>query len=567
MMARRIHSSTSGIDSLVATIIFWALLLLSTPFNNNNAVVTAQSVVYELDTTYEGGWVQDGVMFDVVAVETPTNEIAAQTTTTIPTTTPNGITVHGLNVLTPLIEPLCVELYTKEGSFSSAASNKAAWTFLGSFTLQGQGPSNPTNIPIGAFDAINIGIGSTQAFYVTTQNEKLRYTALDQDLNEGVTGEVFVSSEAYYNYDTVVGERSVDVGTVSVGDGKERTSAVEESSTGGRGRHHHHHHNHEHTRKLDETDAAKDENDNRILQSSDGLTVNILTGVAKNYPFAESWPHRVFNGALLYTIGTNTKAPQSEAQDAFVTKRGMVTCDSPAQSLSSLSAAPTGERVPSASPIKAPSQTPTKAPTTLSPTTLESTINKVATTLHGGLKQAGMMFDIRVPTVAQGGPSEGLTVLGFESSTFLKDSVCIEVYTKSGTYEGFENDVVQNADGTWSSPSWSILGAATVTGAGETLPTVIPIGSLDPIFIEPGKTQAFYVTMSITEQRYTDPKFGENSGDVFSSSEDQHLELLVGAAVEYPFGVRESSHPNLGLTLYSVTYSITNATLLAQLFI
>ena len=542
-----------------------SLLLLSSTIIMPQTTVA--QTVHELVTTYEGGWVQDGVMFDVQTIETPT-EISDGTTTqtTNGNTTPNGITVHGINILTPLTETFCVELYTKSGSFSSGASNVDAWTFLGSYSLMGQGPNMPTTIPLGAFDPINIGLGETQAFYVTTQNEKLRYTALDQEKNEGVTGDVYVSSENHYAEKGASGgsgaqPREIDGGAtpppafvpgelMSVGEGKERNSLPDEGEgtrTRTSGYYDPRGGEPDDRRKLQLQDTIDKKtaahNGHRILQSGDGLSVQILTGVAKNYPFAESWPHRVFNGALQYTLGINTSPTLTDAQvkEAFATKRGSVTCDVDALPASELSDAPTVLKVPSLSPTKAPTPAPSTSPTkspTNAPTTLASTVKKVATTLHGGLKQSGMMFDIKVPSEAEGGPSNGLTVIGYETSTFLTEEICIEVYTKSGTYQGFENDVTQNDDGTWTSPTWSILGATTVVGAGELEPTTIPIGTLDPIYIPSGSTQAFYVTMNVPEQRYTEPKFGEKSGDLFSGSVDGDLELMVGSAVAYPFEVR-----------------------------
>ncbi len=183
-------------------------------------------------------------------------------------------------------------------------------------------------------------------------------------------------------------------------------------------------------------------------------------------------------------------------------------------------------------PTTAPTQSPTPVVPSISPTPI---LRSVATTLSGGLKQAGLMFDVRVPSVENGGPEEGLTVIGFEVSTLLETELCVEVYTKSGTHVGFESDVTENIDGTWSSPSWSTIGAGTTIGNGEGEPTLLPIGSTDPIFISPGETRAFYVTMLTPDMRYTEPKFGEVTGDVFSSSSEGHLELLVGSAVSYAF--------------------------------
>eukprot|EP00571_Detonula_confervacea_P008575 CAMPEP_0172316222 /NCGR_PEP_ID=MMETSP1058-20130122/27532_1 /TAXON_ID=83371 /ORGANISM="Detonula confervacea, Strain CCMP 353" /LENGTH=1060 /DNA_ID=CAMNT_0013030487 /DNA_START=50 /DNA_END=3232 /DNA_ORIENTATION=+ len=503
------------------------LLLLSTP----SGTAYAQEV-HELVSTYEGGWIQDGVMFDVQTVATNSSSSSSGST-------PDGITIHGLNVLTPQTDQFCIELYTKSGSFSSSPSTPGDWTFLGSFILLGKGASAPTPIPLGAFDPITIGVGETQAFYVTTQNENLRYTALDVD--KFVTGDVYASSEP--NYDE---SNSVATELISVGNGKENEVGGLKGNGGGRERGFAGGDRGQRNRQRgqddedSDSDSDSDSSNRRRLPSTEsesegGLQLQILTGVAKNYPFAESWPHRVFNGALLYTVGTDSdpSLTEEQRQEAWSTKRGMVTCDVEAVPHESFpSAAPSEVKVPTLSPIKA-----TEGPTssTIAPTTLESTIKKVATTLHGGLKQAGFMFDVRVPTIAEGGPPDGLTIIALETSTFLTEEVCIEVYSKSGTYEGFEQDVVQAEDGSWSSPTWGILGAATVAGQGEKNPTHLPIGALDPVYLEPGERHAFYVTMTLPEMRYTEPKYGEKSGSLFSGSPEGHLEIMVGSAVSYPF--------------------------------
>jgi hypothetical protein len=436
--------------------------------------------LYELITTYDGGWKQDGVMFDVQTV------VSNSTTTSEDSgTTPDGITVFGLNMLTPSTEAFCIELYTKSGTFSDGAFDASSWDFLGSFTLVGQGPTTPTEIPLGSFDPITIGLGETQAFYVTTQNENVRYTALDSA--EYVTGDVYASSVPHFS-------------TAS------STENEPPPAAGGGG--------------------GGPPRMNRMLQSNNGgLSVQILTGVAKNYPFAESWPDRVFNGALFYTVGKDATLALSEGQieEAMAVKRGPVTCDMDPMSPESFpSVAPSEVVIPTAAPV---TPGPTSAPTSGSPTTVESTIYRVATTLRGGVKQAGVMFDIHVPSVADGGPPEGLTVVGFEASTSMTDEVCFEVYSKSGTYEGSELDV----------STWEAIGASTVTGQGAGLPTDIPIGALDPMFVEAGGTRAFYITMTEPEMRYTEPVYGEQTGELFSGSPDGHIELLVGSAVAYPF--------------------------------
>ncbi|KAL7541361.1 hypothetical protein ACHAXR_011377 [Thalassiosira sp. AJA248-18] len=519
----------SGNGSTMTTTASWLLLLACSLFQ------TAFAQVHTLDTTYAGGWIQDGVMFDVQTATANSNS----------TGTPDGITIHGLNILTPSTTPICIELYTKVGSFSTASSNPSAWTFLGSFSIVGQGSATPTSIPLGAFDPIVLGVGEVQGFYVTTQNEKMRYTAL----SDSETGDVFVESVVHTAGNGVNSVAAIER-TSGVAEDEEAEEEPEEEikeeeeedeidghvkikgnkAKPPRG-------------KQERTDPKGKQQDDRTLQTTeDGLTVQILTGVAKNYPFLESWTNRVFNGAILYTIGQDSTISLTDDQrdEVWNATRGAVTCDVDAMNPESYpSLAPSEVRYPTSTPTNVPTTSPSKGPSvapTVAPSTLEDTIRKVATTLHGGLKQSGCMFDIRVPSVEEGGPAEGLTVLALELSTFLTNTTCVEVYTKTGTYEGFENDVTQADDGSWGSEDWSILGAATVMGAGEKNPTHIPIGSIDPVYVPPGSTQAFYVTLTHPEMRYTQPKFNEVSGTLFSGSPLGHIELMVGSAVAYPFG-------------------------------
>ena len=458
--------------------------VLDTILIDSKSLRISDEELYELSTTYEGGWVQDGIMFDV--------SLSNST---------QGISVLGLDVLTPVaFQSLCVEIYSREGTYEGFDTDASAWDFLGSVSILGLGKDRPTNVPLGSFDPVYIAPDSTRAFYVTTQDESLRYTAYPG--GEHVSGSVFSSS------------------------------------------------------------------------SEGGVNVDVVVGVAKNYPFAQSWPNRMFNGAIRYAVGNNvdldTVLSFDQAATAEIARRGKFTCDeepvvtteSPltASPISSVAtgapvASPAGTDAPvgaANSPSTAPvTSLPTKAPTsaiitadpsaapsdgaTESPTTLAFTMKKLATTLHGGLKQAGVMFDIRVPSVEEGGPPEGVTILTFEVSTFLTEEICVEVYSKEGTHVGYETDVVQGDDGSWSSPTWSALGAATATGKGEANPTHLPVGAFDHTHIKPGDTQAFYVTMNVPEMRYTEPRYNEQTGDVFVESSMGHLQIMVGTAKTYPF--------------------------------
>eukprot|EP00804_Cyclotella_cryptica_P008371 CCRYP_020534-RA/>CCRYP_020534-RA protein AED:0.11 eAED:0.12 QI:0/0/0/1/1/1/3/0/813 len=388
-----------------------------------------------------------------------------------------GIVVLGLDILTP-----SASKSTRGRGYKGFDTVQSAWDLLGSVSVLGLGKDTPTTIPLGSFDPVYIAPNSTRAFYITSQDENMRYTAYP-DGNQ-TSGDVFVSS------------------------------------------------------------------------TEGGVNVDILMGVAKNYPFAQSWPDRMFNGAIRYAIGSNvdveTVLSADQAALAATAKRGKITCDVDASATSPpstsvpalnspVTAAPvvTAAGSPTVSPVAAistaqPSESVTESPTP-APTTLAFTLKKVATTLHGGLKQAGVMFDIRVPTVEEGGPAEGLSILTLEVSTFLTDEICVEVYSKEGTHVGYETDVVQSEDGSWSSNTWAILGAVTTTGMGETTPTHLPVGAIDPIYIAPGDTRAYYVTMTIPEMRYTEPAYREKTGDVFVSSSMGHLQIMVGTAKSYPF--------------------------------
>jgi len=456
-------------------------LLLSAPRGSS----AQRPALHELTTTYEGGWIQDGVMFDVRV--DPVDGLA-------PPPGGGGISVRGLDVLTPSTGTLCLEVYTRSGPYGDAPSDPDRWTFLGSFDLDGRGATTPTALPVGAFDPLPVAVGETRAFYVTTQDERLRYTALTSQS----TGDVFSLST----------HTSDDV-------------AVDADGT--------------------ETEAKS------------GLAVSAVVGVAKNYPFAESWPDRVFNGAVIYTLGDEAlELTDGERAAAEAARRGLVTCDAPAATSAPVTSAPVTS-APVASPSESPVSPIVEGAPTAAPTTLLSTVRKVATTLSGGLKQSGLMFDIYVPSVEQGGPAEGITVLSFEVSTDRTDEVCVEVYSKDGTHVGFEGDASEGADGAWTSPTWSSLGASSQPGMGEDAATKIPVGSLDPVHVPAGERRAFYVTTADSpDLRYTEPRFNEKTGDAFSTSPLSHMVLYVGSAVAYPFAKSEPSSIFNGAVVYAV---------------
>ena len=66
------------------------------------------------------------------------------------------------------------------------------------------------------------------------------------------------------------------------------------------------------------------------------------------------------------------------------------------------------------------------------------------TTTDGGWIQDGVMMDVGVTAGSNLDPSvnipDGITVVGFDVVTPSQEEVCVEIYSKSGSLEGFESD-------------------------------------------------------------------------------------------------------------------------------
>jgi hypothetical protein len=160
--------------------------------------------------------------------------------------------------------------------------------------------------------------------------------------------------------------------------------------------------------------------------------------------------------------------------------------------------------------------------------------------LAGGFLQAANMFDVSVPSVEQGGPEGGVTVLSMEMSTSSTEEICVEVYSKKGTYVGSE----ENAS------DWTMLGAVTTTGQGAGVSTRLPLGTLDPVHIAPGERRGFYVAMPEPVMRYTQPVQGEKAGDVFTSNNE--IQIHVGSVNGFGFEGYQSNRIWNGAIIYSV---------------
>src|SRR5690606_1496309 len=121
------------------------------------------------------------------------------------------------------------------------------------------------------------------------------------------------------------------------------------------------------------------------------------------------------------------------------------------------------------------------------------------------------MFDV----TAIGG--EDVEIEKFDVNIAGTGTATISVYSRPGTYVGFEN----------SSAGWNLMGSETVTPAGIDLPTEVNVGGLT---IPDGETYGFYITITdyVTggvSMHYT------NGDNVFS---DTYVEIAAGVGKGNP---------------------------------
>lgn len=147
-----------------------------------------------------------------------------------------------------------------------------------------------------------------------------------------------------------------------------------------------------------------------------------------------------------------------------------------------------------------------------------------------GNNRQGIMFDVAA--------SNDVTITGFGIYPYQDmNDVPFEVYTRSGTYAGFE-----------SNPSeWTLIGTANVTGAASEL---VDIPVTLSVSIESGASQAFYITSTgpynIRYRAATLP-----AGTAFIG--DANIDILVGAGAIYPFDISTPQREFTGRIHYDLT--------------
>ncbi len=142
----------------------------------------------------------------------------------------------------------------------------------------------------------------------------------------------------------------------------------------------------------------------------------------------------------------------------------------------------------------------------------------VLTTTVAGNSQKGTMFDIVNTSAAS------IAITGFDQVFSTTGSADVEVYTKAGTWNGFENTAA----------AWTLAGSATAV-AHQGPPNLTPLPIALNVAIAAGATQAFYITATAataTNVSYTTGVAG--IGAVIGT--DGLIQVLGGPGKTYPFG-------------------------------
>lgn len=139
-------------------------------------------------------------------------------------------------------------------------------------------------------------------------------------------------------------------------------------------------------------------------------------------------------------------------------------------------------------------------------------LSDITTTFIGGRQAAGIMFDVDF--------NNALRIIAMELHVASEAVVSLEIFTKSGSFLGFENDQA----------AWSMITNTTLTGQGKGRRTPVPMNAFAPMLVEAKSKVAFYITFTDNEMRYSSGQ----SFDVAGSNED----MVVGKGIgrDYLFG-------------------------------
>mmetsp|Transcript_26436 Transcript_26436/g.78196 ORF Transcript_26436/g.78196 Transcript_26436/m.78196 type:complete len:145 (-) Transcript_26436:1222-1656(-) len=132
-----------------------------------------------------------------------------------------------------------------------------------------------------------------------------------------------------------------------------------------------------------------------------------------------------------------------------------------------------------------------------------------------------------------------ISIVSMNVHTTSTSNVTVEVFTKAGSYIGFD----KNAS------AWDKIASIEVQGQGIGQSTPLPIDAFEPVPLDPSEKRSFYVTLTTLttgDLRYT---IGQNLGEEFASNSD--LLFLEGAGKSYPF--RSTYQPRVwnGVLVYT----------------
>jgi hypothetical protein len=169
-------------------------------------------------------------------------------------------------------------------------------------------------------------------------------------------------------------------------------------------------------------------------------------------------------------------------------------------------------------PTEVPTNIPTPEPTeprTLAPLPAFGNCTNVAsleTTMEGGTGSYGNMFTVTAKA--------RLAVTTVDMNIGSTDQIYVEVFTKEGTYKGFEEDP----------GAWTRVSATNVTGSGTGIGTSIPYQDFTAVNMLENQTWAFYVTLSTADIKYS--RTSVELGDPFVS--DDYISISAGAGLAAP---------------------------------
>ena len=110
-----------------------------------------------LETTFDGGSGQDGIMFDVLPK--------------------HSLRIKGLDLHLADTNETSVQIYTKEGSFSGFENQRDEWALVAKLNVFGKGLNVATKAVLKGGNMIHLKKGILQAFYIVVdQGRGLRYT-------------------------------------------------------------------------------------------------------------------------------------------------------------------------------------------------------------------------------------------------------------------------------------------------------------------------------------------------------------------------------------------------------